>query len=281
MAFKKVDNESPGFADITGDGKPEIICHTDGVLGYVEVNWAEPRGPWRFQPISKKGGWGMYTHGLGTGDVNGDGRIDYLLRQGHRAANVLVLPVAQLESMVALSQARPLTPRFAPAIGLPGDAEDAVARLLRWVDKQGKEGHVKHNRLGIRHLQNEAATKQFAARSRQLQPVVDAGHEGLAAYGERPALAVLAEAGLGHVHDFGTAFGVLQLRDVDVVGHHRGAGHDDRVGAVAELQQQRLLDVLDRVVDDGVEPELDLVPLGGLGCLALGPARRLCAGPAL
>ncbi len=95
LAFKKVDNESPGFADITGDGKPEIICHTDGVLGYVEVNWAEPRGPWRFQPISKKGGWGMYTHGLGTGDVNGDGRVDYLLREGwweHPAADKAAEP---------------------------------------------------------------------------------------------------------------------------------------------------------------------------------------------
>lgn len=82
LAFGKVDNESPGFGDITGDGKPEIICHTDGVLGFVEVNWADPKGAWRFQPISAKGGWGMYTHGLGIGDVNGDGRVDYLLREG-------------------------------------------------------------------------------------------------------------------------------------------------------------------------------------------------------
>lgn len=66
-------------------------------------------------------------------------RIDFLLRQGHRAANVLVLPVTQLESMVALSQARPLTPRFSPAVGLPGDAEDAVARLLRAVMRLERE----------------------------------------------------------------------------------------------------------------------------------------------
>lgn len=66
-------------------------------------------------------------------------RVDFLLRQGHRAANVLVLPVTQLESMVALSQARPLTPRFSPTVGLPGDAGDAVARLLRAVTRLERE----------------------------------------------------------------------------------------------------------------------------------------------
>lgn len=90
-------------------------------------------------------------------------RIDFLLRQGHRAANVLVLPVTQLESMVALSQARPLTPRFSPAVGLPGDAEDAVARLLRAVMRLERELlmgdlRLEWTRLGPLRFLNEVIT---------------------------------------------------------------------------------------------------------------------------
>ena len=48
-------------------------------------------------------------------------------------------------------------------------------------------------------------------------------------------LAVLAEAALGHVHDLGAALGVLELRDVDVVGADAGLleGRRGRVGADA------------------------------------------------
>ncbi len=82
LAFDVVDNESPGFGDVTGDGRPELVCHTRGRLGYAEPNWKDPAQPWRFQPISAPGGWGQYQHGIGYGDVNGDGRADMLLREG-------------------------------------------------------------------------------------------------------------------------------------------------------------------------------------------------------
>ena len=82
LALAIVDNESPGFADITGDGKPELICHTDGYLGYAEPDWKDPTKPWSFRQISAKGSWGKYQHGMGYGDVNNDGRIDLLMREG-------------------------------------------------------------------------------------------------------------------------------------------------------------------------------------------------------
>ena len=80
--FSVVDNESPMFNDLTGDGKPEILCNTGGYLGYVEPDWSAPFQPWQFHPISPKGKWHKYSHGIGFGDVNGDGRTDFIEAEG-------------------------------------------------------------------------------------------------------------------------------------------------------------------------------------------------------
>jgi len=76
--FDVVDNESPTWADIDGDGKPEIICNSGGYFGYVTPDWSDPAKPWTFHKISPKGNWQRFTHGIGIGDVNGDGRMDIL-----------------------------------------------------------------------------------------------------------------------------------------------------------------------------------------------------------
>lgn len=77
-----LDNESPGFDDVDGDGKPEILGCQKGFLGYGTADWSAPEKAWRFVAVTPKGAYERYTHGLGLGDINGDGRKDLLEKDG-------------------------------------------------------------------------------------------------------------------------------------------------------------------------------------------------------
>ena len=65
--------------DLDGDGKPVIIFVMGGVGGMIadaKINPTDPTTPWPVVPISEpKIGFG---HGPGTGDINGDGRVDVI-----------------------------------------------------------------------------------------------------------------------------------------------------------------------------------------------------------
>lgn len=74
-------NESPQFVNLVGDAMPELVCIKDGKYGFAVVNREQPFGAWEFHPVSEQGG-GVFTHGLGVGDVNGDGRLDLIHAKG-------------------------------------------------------------------------------------------------------------------------------------------------------------------------------------------------------
>ncbi|MEW4488880.1 VCBS repeat-containing protein [Thalassoglobus sp. JC818] len=80
--FDWVSNESPQFVDIVGDSRPELVCTRAGHFGFVSVNWEEPFGSWTFHSVSEKVAAERFGHGLGIGDVNGDGLKDILHASG-------------------------------------------------------------------------------------------------------------------------------------------------------------------------------------------------------
>jgi len=74
--------ESPLWMDMDADGKKELICMEDGKFGYAEVDWSDPTKQWTFIPVSDKRTESPYIHGLGVGDLSGDGKPDIVEKDG-------------------------------------------------------------------------------------------------------------------------------------------------------------------------------------------------------
>jgi 3-keto-disaccharide hydrolase len=78
-----VGNEETLLKDIDGDGKPEIIHTGQNTLRYSKPDPANPTGPWQVTTISEPGPWGVnISHGMGVGDIDGDGLKDYICAYG-------------------------------------------------------------------------------------------------------------------------------------------------------------------------------------------------------
>lgn len=78
VAFSAVQNESASLLDIDKDGKAELITNSGGFGGGVKPDWNRPASPWTFSAVTEKGTWGAFTHGIGAGDLNNDGRLDLI-----------------------------------------------------------------------------------------------------------------------------------------------------------------------------------------------------------
>jgi hypothetical protein len=86
MILPSAGIENPAFVDVDGDGKKDIICNDTSAK---QVIWLKPPVAkndtvWQRFIISRSKaiGTNRYTHGLGWGDVNKDGKNDVIIKSG-------------------------------------------------------------------------------------------------------------------------------------------------------------------------------------------------------
>jgi hypothetical protein len=76
-----VTSESIMFKDVNGDGKPDAIYSGGGTVQWVGVDAANPTGTWKTYTVSQAG-VPASIHGIGGGDINGDGKVDIIAPHG-------------------------------------------------------------------------------------------------------------------------------------------------------------------------------------------------------
>jgi len=81
LVLPKISTELVLMKDLFGDGKQEIIFGADGVYQYAAPDPADPTKPWVGHAISENLGR-LNNHGMGVGDINGDGRLDFVTPTG-------------------------------------------------------------------------------------------------------------------------------------------------------------------------------------------------------
>jgi hypothetical protein len=88
-------NETPQYVDLLGTGRRVLIMgwqppgkNNEGQMAYFTPG-KDPTRPWEMHPISEPSmpgkevpGTQRFSHGLGVGDVNGDGRLDVICTGG-------------------------------------------------------------------------------------------------------------------------------------------------------------------------------------------------------
>lgn len=77
------NNESPDLRDIDSDGRRELIFGAADRMAFARPE-KDPLSPWQIHTVSGANapGTNRFSHGIGAGDVNGDGRQDLVITEG-------------------------------------------------------------------------------------------------------------------------------------------------------------------------------------------------------